>query len=120
MPFMLPVLDYSNNENGVGREQVVSLTFDSSVEPKPCPVGGSPLTLLLSVAGAMPAADGDQDSDYGDSREFFVSCTWETGQDDTLVDCSSGTGLAVLANYGSTLILSQSGSTCDARISNLE
>ncbi len=106
------VLDYSNNDNGLGGEQVVSLTFDKAVEPKPCPTGGSALTLYLFVAGDVPA-DGDDETEsyYGETREFYISCTWEVGPDDSLVDCSDGAFPFVRAVFGP-------GDTCASRVSN--
>lgn len=113
------VLDFSNNDNGVGGEQVVSLTFDKSVEPKPRPTGGGPLKLYLFVSGDIPA-DGDDETDsyYGETRDCYVSCTWEVGADDTLVDCD-GTILdvgAALSGIGELL----SGGATDSRISNYD
>ncbi len=111
------VQDYSNNENGLGREQMVSLTFDSASEPKPCPTGGVPLWLLLSVDGAIePDGDDQTDAVYNDTREFFISCTWEVGTDDTLVDCDGGT--VVVGPVISKVVVASD--TCSSRISNLD
>ncbi len=78
-------VDYAHNDNGVGGEQMVSLTFDNSDPRKPCMTGGGAYQLRVAAISVSVATEGGR----GPRRDFYVSCVWESDADSSLVTCGS-------------------------------
>ena len=80
------VWDRSDNDNGRGGEQVVSLTFDNCNPNKPGICGGAELYLFIDLTSA-PCSEW-----YGRSRQLYVSAFWSTAAEPTDLHCDGSSG----------------------------